>query len=487
MNAFGTTTLAALMAAMPATTPTNVGTAFDPASLEGVWDVTNSAEIIAVGKNEVVYYDSTSASCIETDRRPVAHLLERFGGRLVARDTATATLSDRTGYLYQLSRLDALPALCARGGTTGADPVLNFESFISYFRENYAGDALRHLDWQAIHDEFRPRVTARTTTDELWKVYAEILARFDDVHVFVSNGKQGTEGRSLSAGRPSGLRKALIVQDPKRSEDDGFALDAKLAPLLDNVILFEVLRGRFSTDLQGKFQWGWATPEIGYLNIQQMSGLFAKPATDPAVVAPAVRETMRKVIKEFGTAKALILDVRQNRGGADAVSSAVAAVFADRPVTSKSRTRTRSGFTDWESDTVQPDPSNHFDKPVYLLISDNTVSAAESFVSIMRQYPTVTLVGTTTRGALSAILVKKLPDGSILGLSDMQFISPAGVNYETKGIPPDIHVESYQPECLFTCYKQAIDVAVKLALARSASAGGHGQSNFNMARKLQRH
>ncbi len=463
MHALATTALAALMAAMTATTTPDVGKSFDPASLDGVWDVTNSAEIIVVGKREVVYYDSTSSSCIETDRRPLAHLVERFGGGLVVRDTATATLSDRTGYLYRLSRMDALPALCARGGTTGADPVLNFESFIGYFRENYAGAELRKLDWQAIHDAFRPHVTARTTTDELWKIYAEIFARFDDVHVFVSNGKQGAEGRSLSAGRPSGLRKALVAQHPGLSEDEGFALDAKLAPLLDDVILYEVLRGRYSSDLQDKFQWGWVAPDIGYLNVQQMSGLFAKPATDPAVVARAVRETMRKVTKEFHSAKALVVDVRQNRGGSDGVSSAIAAVFADRPVTSKSRTRTRNGFTGWDLNTIQPDSSNHFGKPVYLLISDNTVSAAESFVSTMRQFPNVTLVGTNTRGALSSILVKKLPDGSVLGLSDMQLLSPAGVNYETKGIPPDVRVESYRAECLFTCYREAIDVSVKLA------------------------
>lgn len=438
-----------------------------PSDLKGIWHVENSAEFIEVTDTEASYFDATSVSCIPTDRGPLATLSVRFGGGLVSRKRNALTLADRTGYPYQLKRMHRLPARCRNGGTVGNDPVLNFETFFAYFKENYAGDAARQLDWESIHDTWRTRVTPATTANQLWAIYASILRGFDDVHVFMSNGKQGEEARSISAGKASGLRKALHAQDAELSEDDGFARDAEVANALNTMILHDVLDGKFRTALNGKFQWGWAAPHVGYLNIRQMSGLFAVPATDPKAVDAAVHEAMRAVLADFRDARAMVIDIRQNRGGAAAVGEVVASYFGDRAVSLRSRTRTPAGFTAWRKVPVVPDASVNFAGPVYLLVSGNTVSAAEQFAAVMQSYPAVTLVGTRTRGALSDILVKRMPDGSLLGLSDVQLLSPSGAPLETIGVAPNVVVESYDPQCLVTCFAKPVDVAVKLASKRN--------------------
>jgi len=429
--------------------------------LVGTWRVENNAEIIVVEASQATFFDATSRSCLQTERGPAAILHERFPGGVVARTATSATLADRTGFLYYLTRIDALPDPCREGGATEGDPVLDFEAFIAYFEENYAGTDARDLDWAKLRDRYRPRISASTSEEELWAIYAEILASFDDVHVFLSNGKQGGQSRSLSAGRPSGLRKALLLQDPGLQEDDGFARDAEVAPALNQVILYDVLRGRYSSALQDKFQWGWAAPGVGYLNIRQMGGLFEAPATDPDAVEAAVRQTMAKVLRDLGGARALIVDVRANRGGSSAVGYAIASFFIDRPITLKGRTRTPAGFTDWQATVVEPDKDLRFSAPVYLLVSDNTVSAAEEFAMVMREVPGVTLVGTKTRGALSSILVKKMPGGGMIGVANEQRLSPGGEDFEAVGVPAEIPAESFRPDCLFACFAEPVRVALR--------------------------
>ena len=61
---------------------------------------------------------------------------------------------------------------------------------------------------------------------------------------------------------------------------------------------------------------------------------------------------------------------------------------------------------------VEPAGGVRYLKPVTLLTSDVTVSAAEIFTMAMRALPTVTHRGDTTFGALSDILAKPLPNGS---------------------------------------------------------------------------
>ncbi len=433
-----------------------------PRELVGVWQMDGQAEILDLTASEVTYFDATAVSCIETDRRPAAHFAQRFPARVANPARAAVVVHDRTGEPYTLRRLGGLPERCRNGGTVGEDPVLNFEVFWHYFAENYANSEARGVDWDALYREFRPRVSATTTPAELWGIYDEVFHRFDDVHVFVTNGQQGDANQSLSAGRPSGLRAALIRQNPSLSEDQGSALDSELSRSLNHVVLYDVLGGRFSSALQDKFQWGWAAPGIGYLNIQAMYGLFNPPATDPAQVAAAVEDVMARVLSDFSGARALIIDIRQNRGGSDLVARTVASYLVERPLSMSTRARAGAGYTPWFAVRTEP-AQQSFEEPVYLLISDNTVSAGESLAALMAASPNVTLVGTRTRGAFSSFTIKALPNGAYVAISNYQTRGPGGEDYEANGVAPDIEVASYCAERLIAGYRDAINLAVQLA------------------------
>jgi carboxyl-terminal processing protease len=81
--------------------------------------------------------------------------------------------------------------------------------------------------------------------------------------------------------------------------------------------------------------------------------------------------------------------------------------------------------------------------PVYLVTSDVTVSAGEVFTLYMRALPNVTHVGATTRGALSDMIEKPLPNGWSLALACEIYRDPAGENYEVRGIPPKVPFEVF--------------------------------------------
>lgn len=86
-----------------------------------------------------------------------------------------------------------------------------------------------------------------------------------------------------------------------------------------------------------------------------------------------------------------------------------------------------------------------YTKPVYLVISDITVSAAEIFVLCMKDLPRVKTIGKPTRGALSDILGKSLPNGWDFGLSNEIYLDSSGVCFEAKGIPPNIPMTILDP------------------------------------------
>ena len=82
-------------------------------------------------------------------------------------------------------------------------PEATFEAFWATYNEGYALFGVKHVDWGAVYDVYRPRVTAETTDDELWAVLAEVGGLLNDVHVTLRDPETGREARS--GGRSIGV------------------------------------------------------------------------------------------------------------------------------------------------------------------------------------------------------------------------------------------------------------------------------------------
>src|SRR4051794_10257615 len=109
---------------------------------------------------------------------------------------------------------------------------------------------------------------------------------------------------------------------------------------------------------------------------------------------------MSRGLKMLSLALLVTLDLRFNAGGYDAASMAIASRFTDvERVAFTKKARAGAGFTPSREYRFAPAGARRFTRPVYLLTSSLTASAAEIFTMSMSALPHVTVVGERTDGS----------------------------------------------------------------------------------------
>jgi retinol-binding protein 3 len=174
---------------------------------------------------------------------------------------------------------------------------------------------------------------------------------------------------------------------------------------------------------------------------------------EPAAMQDALADAMSAV----ADADALIIDVRRNNGGSPfAVALVSSYLFGSDSVHLNSLYFRPANRTDhfWTRPTVQGKRYGP-DKPVYVLTSRRTFSAAEEFTYNLQTRGRATIVGDTTGGGahpggrvrLNAIFGVFVPSG--------RAINPiTKTNWEGTGVRPDIAVPSDQARD--TAYRAAL-------------------------------
>jgi hypothetical protein len=167
---------------------------------------------------------------------------------------------------------------------------------------------------------------------------------------------------------------------------------------------------------------------IGYLKLDGFADLSV------------CRSTAVEAMASLNGAKAVIFDLRDNRGGDPAMVSLIAAYLFDHPEYWYSP---RSGPTP-ESWTQSPVPGNRLaDKPVYLLTSASTWSAGEQFSYDLKMMKRAALVGETTRGGAHAGVWHRIDDHFGMGIPEVRVVNPYAKNdWEGTGVEPDVKVKA---------------------------------------------
>ena len=94
------------------------------------------------------------------------------------------------------------------------------------------------------------------------------------------------------------------------------------------------------------------------------------------------------------------------------------------------------------------------DKPVYVLTSASTWSAAEQFSYDLKMLKRVTIVGETTRGGAHAGVFHRIDDHFGIGIPEVRAINPfSKTDWEGTGVEPDVKVKA----------ANALETAEKLA------------------------
>ena len=154
-----------------------------------------------------------------------------------------------------------------------------------------------------------------------------------------------------------------------------------------------------------------------------------------------VSKIMDMVINDLSEMKSIIIDVRFNGGGQDAVSFEILSRFIPKGKLQIATQKLRYGnrFT-----TLLPlyidGNTNAFTKPVYILTSQQTGSAAEAFSIATMSMENVKRIGSATSGAMSTALEKTLPNGWSFAISNEVYRDNNGKSYENIGVPVDYNL-----------------------------------------------
>jgi hypothetical protein len=167
------------------------------------------------------------------------------------------------------------------------------------------------------------------------------------------------------------------------------------------------------------------------------------------------RDTARRAMESVNKADALIIDLRDNGGGMGETALQIAGYLFDRPAFLYDPRPN----TPVPSHTASPVAGNALaDKPVYVLTSARTASAAEYFVYNLKMLKRATIVGGRTAGAMHAGAFHRIDDHFGIGIQE----TPPPDNpypvkgWEVIGIEPDVLVPG----------ADALDVARTLAESR---------------------
>ncbi len=162
-------------------------------------------------------------------------------------------------------------------------------------------------------------------------------------------------------------------------------------------------------------------------------------------------KTLKENFAAASAAKGLIIDIRQNGGGNSDYADALVRALADKPYLS-SRWRSvdyKAAFRSWNmpigwvrgtAATFKPDPA-HYTKPVVVLVSGRTYSAAEDFLVAYVSSGRGKLVGETSGGSTGNPYLFKLPGGGLALICAKDDSFGNGRIFEGVGIAPDITVK----------------------------------------------
>ena len=311
------------------------------------------------------------------------------------------------------------------------DPQAEFEAFWSLYDDHYALFDVKGVDWQAIGDIYRGEVTPDTSRAELFAVFEAATDHLGDIHVTVRDENEDRFARS--GGRSIGTG---------AFEDGTFDI---------SVIESNYIAGKLATGGGGTMRWG-RIGDIGYLRISA----FSYPTTSAA--------SADRALELFADATAVIVDVRHNGGGSDAVARALAARFADgeRLVMTSSRRIPGAGFSEEEEWRVGPSGEAAYTGQVILLIDDRTISAAENFAIMMREFPHVTIVGETSAGALADTYEHAIEGGWVFGVPQTLLRDARGQSWEGIGVVPHLW-QSGSATAIAAGKDLALDLAIGMA------------------------
>lgn len=283
------------------------------------------------------------------------------------------------------------------------DPYTNFDYLWKQCDEKYAYFDLKEVDWDLVRADYKSKLFVGMTDDSLFNVLGGMLSELKDDHTnLISNFNVSTFGVNY------------LGQDnfDWRILDDHY------------------LNNTFYTS--GPFRHNFMdNGEIGYVRFPAFTG------TVDAI-------NLDFILNKYKNTKGLILDLRENGGGAVTDVFNLLSRFVETETTvNYSRIKNGKNHNDFSEDepvVVEPYDGIRYKNKVAVLTDRGTYSAGSFTALATKALHNVILVGDTTGGGLGLPNGGQLPNGWNYRFSITQALTLNKKPDYENGVPPDIHV-----------------------------------------------
>lgn len=349
--------------------------------------------------------------------------------------------------------------------------LLVFEDLWKAVKEDYLYDDFNGQDWDAVYIKYRSKILAGVTNDDFYQAMDEMISLLGDDHsIFLSpeeteSGNAEFEGRYNYAGigvlnqvvAERNLVTIILVfpgspaeQAGLRPHDNILKVDGK--PILDeNGSRTEMLRGTAGSEVTLTVQTPGESPREVVLTRQVISSSLPVPhevittstgkrigyillaSFNDVTISNQFTDALRNMTAE-GPLDGLILDNRQNSGGADVIMVNVIANFTSGNV---------GYFVNRQEERplriIGRNINGSQDVPLVVLVGKETVSFGEIFSGILQDIGRAYLIGETTDGNVEILWVYEFADGSSAWIAHDTFqpINNPESDWEINGIVPD--------------------------------------------------
>ena len=365
----------------------------------------------------------------------------------------------------------------------------SFEKVWTTVRDKHWQTKPGGLDWQAIHDEYRPRVEKAASHDEARAVIQEMLGPpeakplrdYSRGGVLGSGRRSGRPGRdrdrrarSGRAGRGDGRRSGLPGRKAGRPARLADRADGRkdLKPVIDqarsNPAIHELqltrallarLSGPIGGTLERRFWTVRARPSTlssgsdcaarGALGLRESAGAARLVRKQDSMRADGLRPLQHvsgssachgQLPADRGKLQAcdgLIIDLRGNPGGIGGMAMGMAGFLVDKPNQRLGTMYLRDSTLNF---VVNP-RAEVFSGPVAVLVDGCSASTSEIFAGGLKDLGRARIFGTRTAAAALPSAFERLPNGDGFQYAVANYISEGGQPLEGLGVTPDVVVE----------------------------------------------
>ena len=348
------------------------------------------------------------------------------------------------------------------------------------------------LDWNAIHDELRPKIEAAASTDAARAVISSMLDRlhqthfaiipahvYDDLHSAGSTeGNAGLEirliedhpvvtkvtpnspaaGKGIKPGwqivRIAGKEVEPVLQRLRTNFANSTLLDlmqtravaSRLSGPVGTPVPVDLLDGAdHPVHLEVDRIPPRGTPvKFGYMPTMNFTLESRKLRPDVPYIGftvflqpEAIADAFGHALKECHPCRGFVIDLRGNPGGLGVLAMAVAGWFTDQ-------TDQRLGTMFMRGNSLKfvifprPEP---FLGPLAVLVDGNSASTAEILAGGWKDLHRARIFGTRTAGAALPSKFEKLPNGDGFQYAVANYISEGGQPLEGIGVIPDEQIQ----------------------------------------------